>query len=133
MHIGTVCVDAPRHPSQAKKMQGEEGQIKTDKEEPKVPSPQSVIKHPPRDLRKPEIQSGKHRKEGAADKNIVEVRYYEVGVMHLQIHGYGSQHHAGKSTDQESEEESKAPKHGQPKLELSVPYRRHPAEELCSR
>src|SRR3954470_4476812 len=58
------------------------------------------------------------------------MRNDEIGIVHLDIHGYGCQHHSGESTDQEHEKESEAPQHWQSHLHVTVPDRGQPAEEL---
>src|SRR5947209_1615020 len=112
MHIRAIGVDAAGHTSQAQEMQSEERGIEADKEEPEMPLSQCLVRHSTRHLGKPEIDAGEHRKQSAADEDIVEVRHNKIGVVHLQIYGNGRQHHPGKSSDQEDKKESEAPEHG---------------------
>src|SRR5258708_37085994 len=111
-------------------MQREKRQVEAYKEEPEVPFSKGRVRHSTGHLGEPEIDAREHREKSAADKNIMKVRDHKVGIVNLQIHRNGSQHHSRQSSDQKYEEESKAPEHGQTKLKPSIPYGGYPAEEL---
>src|ERR1051325_5309626 len=100
-------------------MHVEESNVEADEEEPEMPFAESLVRHATSHLGEPEVEAGEHREQRSTDQHVMEVRDDEIGIVYLGIHRHGCKHHAGKSPNQEDEEESEAPQHGQAHLQTA--------------
>jgi hypothetical protein len=58
------------------------------------------------------------------------MRYYEIGIVHLEVHGHGGQHHARQAAEHEDHDEADDEEHRRCQSHPPQPHRGNPTENL---
>src|SRR5438270_6112320 len=97
-------------------MHGEKRDVEPGEEQPEMNLGQQFVGHAAHHLGKEVIDAAEHREHSASDEHVVEVRHNKEGIVDLNVDGNRRQHYSAEATDQESEEETRDPQHGQLQL-----------------
>src|SRR5262249_39749392 len=108
---GLVGVDASRHTQNSWDVHDIEGHVKADYKKPEMPFAVTLTKQSAGDFRVPVIEGGKQREQDSADDHVMKVSDYEVRETKLPIDRYAGLNNAGKTSDQELEQESDREQH----------------------
>src|SRR3954462_8896313 len=76
------------------------------------------------------MERREQREDGSAYQDIVEVRDYKVGIVHLDVDRNGRQHDAREAAKNEDKDEPEDEVHGSGQSYSSGPKRCEPAEDL---
>jgi hypothetical protein len=82
---GIKAVVTTWHTSHTKIVHWPENSVSTDHGTPEVDFTQGVVHEASVHLREPVINTGKHTEEGSYSHHNVEVSYYKVSIVHLDI------------------------------------------------
>src|SRR4051812_18090668 len=121
MHFDGIRIDSPRHAAHAQDVHREERKIEADEEQPEVQLAKRLAQHASGDFWEPVVEGTEQWEYRAAKQDVVEVRDDEISVVHLPIERHGGEHQAGKSADEEDEEEAADPPHGEFEMQTSAP------------
>ena len=72
----------------------------------KLTLPQSLVVHPPGDLREPVVHPAEEREDGGTEDHEVEMGDDEVGVVHLLIERDRREHDPGEAAEDEEDDEA---------------------------
>ena len=98
-----------------------------DEPEGRLAKPEEAVSS--REQRQVMIDCRDHRKDVAADQDVMQVRHDEMRVMGLPVEGHDGQHHACQAADDEGGEEPPDPEHRQFHPDASLPERADPRED----
>ena len=77
--------DAPYHAAEANDVHRDEDRVEENERHPEVDFPERVVQQAAKQLRKPEIETGKAAKERRREQRIVEMGHHEVGVVEIDV------------------------------------------------
>ncbi len=129
---GFVSVDPSGHAEQTGDVHEVEREVKADEEEPEVPLAERVAHHLAGDFGIPVVEGAEEREDDRSDEHVVEVGDDKVGGAELPVERSGREHDAGKTGDEELEEEADHEHHGDGEDDLSSPDGSEPVEDLDS-